>query len=342
MKARISIEIQGSAVLTENDVIEIVGWREFERIKSEQPGGILKAFVLCNETEATPNIPGEGTKKITFPRRAVQSAFDKIKNGIKFFDRHNADNSTAGRKPYGEVVGKSQRIIDGNLSAIVVGHFPREVKDVATASNVISMEAVWDIIEEAGRWIAEGVDKITGIALGKSGEVTPGFSGAAALATVQAYRDHTMENTEQQRGRGDKPMDFWDLRDAIAYRRARPSQLYKIDEVIGRRVADPNTGKAVYDGGDQDINDLVEAKIVKPLSDRIADLENQVKKLTDENSGFKSKIAQAEAEPTIMKLAEEMKLPDRVKALAKSNIGSIKIGDDPNVSYKAFLNEWRS
>jgi hypothetical protein len=338
MKAQFQIRVQNASTLTEAELIEIVGEEEFAILKQKKPGGIIKAYVLCNESEAEPNLEGEGSRKVSFTREAVVSAFNKLKKGLKFFNRHNSDNSTEGRESFGEVVGKTQKMIDGKLSTVVVGHFPAEKRKLAEKSDIVSMEAVWNLFNEAGKLIAKSVDSITGIALANSAEMTPGFGGAVALATVQAFKEIKMEPEERLQAAEKRPMEYWELRDAVSYRRVKPHQLFKIDEIIGKRMVDAE-GKVKYDGGDEDLNEFIELKIIRPIQEQMSELQKKHENVLSEYTKAKTEMARAGAEPAIMKMADEMKLPERVKKLAKVNLDKITIGDNPEQSYKDFLTQ---
>lgn len=337
MKTAISLQIKATSEITENDIIDIVGRNKFEQIKQNSPGGIFKAWVICHEGESRPRIVGKGQRKVHWPKRAVKSAFDKIANGLKFFHRHNTDNSTRDREPFGEVVGKEYRRIDGKDSAIVIGHFPEEKREIAEKSDVISMEAIWNMAEDLKNLIAEGVEKFTGIALGNSYTDKPAFPGATQLSTVQCFGDEPEPPPRPpQHFRSEKP-SFSDFRWAIQHYQIKPTHMFGLDEILGKIRTDKE-GVLHFDGdGDREVITAIREQISGHFIDQIKGLREQLKESQLAAKSANNKLAVHDARPALEKLADEMKVTPTAKLLALGNMDKLEIGEDPAASMKTFL-----
>lgn len=110
--------------------------------------------------------------------KTLQSFFE----GVKFFVGHGVnDNSHTGRNPVGKVVKSFVDYVDGKLSNIVIGSFDNKPEE-----DVVSIEA--ETIVNPINNVVEGIKKLTGIAMGKSNEVSPAFPGAMKVATIQAFK----------------------------------------------------------------------------------------------------------------------------------------------------------
>lgn len=330
MILRVTIEVKATAGLADEELIDIVGRSEFERIKKENPGGLFKAFVLAQEGESNPRVIGKGQKKISWDKKAIQSAFNAVRNGLKFFNKHNSDSSTVVREKYGEIVGKTQKIIDDKLSTVVVGWFDSDHKEAAEKSDIVSMEAFWNIIDTGAELIAEGVDRITGIALGESATETPGFPGATQLASVQAYNEGATVAEPQTT----KEIGFHELKEHIRRMNIFPTQLFEMSEIIGQRV-DTKTGYK-WIGGDREIHRYIDENVIsnsgaelEAANKRIAELETAAKEATQ-------KAARAEAGPRVLEILKAKNAPERVIARAQKKLDTLTIGDDIEQSLNEF------
>lgn len=331
MKMTIAIQASTPAHLTEQEIIEIVGRDEFERRKKELPGGLFKGFVLCHEGEASPNILGKGRQKVSWPRSAVQSAYNTIRNGLKFFNKHNTDNSTTGREPYGEIVGKTQKMIDDRLSTVVVGWFDKAHKPAADKSDIVSMEAVWDMIDTGTEIVAKGIDRITGIALGQSSEALPAFDGAVGLASVQAYGGITVDEPQV----ATKPkLSFHEAKDLIRQMVVHPTQLYETNEIIGKRVEGKNGVEWI--GGDRDLNHYIENVILKEARQEIADLRDQLGQVNTKLTDYEKRSARMEAGPRVIEALKKKEAPQRAITWAENNLDRMEFGDDIDASIEKF------
>lgn len=208
--------------LTENEILDRISYSEVERIKKNDPHPYFRAYDLAQEGEYSPKILGEDPKATKWPKKAIQSIKNLVLKGIKFFKGHNEDNSTENRKPLGEIVADYQTEIDGETHHIIIGYFPE--KGAVVDGDIISMEADVTFFDYAGKWIADKIDSITGIALGstKKGEY-PAFTGSHMLGAVQAL--------EKEIDMPDEKMNFYKLKEYVKEFNVFPHQLFSVDEL---------------------------------------------------------------------------------------------------------------
>jgi hypothetical protein len=249
----ISIDNRLIQALNQNEILGLIPADTLAKIKETNPHPYFQAFSIAHEGSARPKVLGETEQKpVVWSRRAIQSIKNIVTKGVKFFKRHNKDNSTEGRKDYGEVVADTQKEIDGKLHHIVVGYFPD--KEAVKDCDVCSQEANWGLLETAKNFVADTITKLTGIALANSSEELPAFPGAKRLGSVQAlqiqafeYEEISIEANDQtinsavESGKGD--LNFMDLTQAgirdllneVKRRQTLPSQLFSVDDIKADR-----------------------------------------------------------------------------------------------------------
>lgn len=175
-----------------DEILKMIPVNVLAEIKTTDPHPYFQAYSIAHEGESTPKILDDQEQKpITWNRRAIQSIKNAVLNGIKLFCGHNKDNSTTGRPELGKVIHNEQREINGVLHHIVIAHHPKEVKEEVKAYDICSQEAEWDLIDNVKNWIADKVNKITGIALQSSEHEQPAFAGARRLGMIQAFENNT-------------------------------------------------------------------------------------------------------------------------------------------------------
>lgn len=159
-------------------------------------GGILKAWIAGHEGISRPMVEESNGEWKASPISWGKSAVQQITKAIKiaaakmrsFWDGHPDGEEQPDRKTFGRIVGGGEIEKNGKLYSVVVGHFPDSEKAIAEKSDVISMEAFWNVVKSAGQEIATGVDEIFGFALARSSEASPGFPGAHEIRAIQAYQ----------------------------------------------------------------------------------------------------------------------------------------------------------
>ena len=227
------------------DLMSIVPDDVLTALKAKDPHPYLQAFSICHEGTSTPSVLGDAAKPITWFRRAVQSIKNAVLKGVKFFLGHNEDNSTEGRAALGEVIASKEIEIDGTLHHVVVGHFPD--KAAVQDYDICSQEAEWDLVPTPTGWVADKIEKLTGIALSSSKVDKPAFAGARRLATVQAFDN---EPGAPGTAKGATTMSelqtcsFHELSAELIRRNVFPSQVFTRDQVKADRNFAPDIEKA--------------------------------------------------------------------------------------------------
>lgn len=215
----------------QNEIIAMIPSDTLAEIKRNNEHPYFAAYSICHEGLSTPKIIGEGFKPILWTKRAVQSLRNIVLKGIKFFLGHNDDNSTEGRQNVGEVIANVEKEIDGKLHHIVIGYFPD--KQIVANKDICSQEGNWNLFKMAKRWVADNVQKITGIALSDSYNDTPAFPDAKRLGMVQAFNQPG--DGLQASGEGDKEKmeinSFNDLKPYIKKFNVHPHQIFSLDEI---------------------------------------------------------------------------------------------------------------
>jgi hypothetical protein len=212
--------------LTQNEILNKIDNNDMQRIKQNNPHPFFRAYDLAMEGEFSPKVLGEeNIKSIKWTRKAIQSIKNVALKGIKFFKGHNEDNSTDDRESFGEVVAnyETETEIDNKTHHIIIGYFPD--KSLVVNDDIISMEAEWSFFDYAGKWIADKLSSVTGIALGatKNGE-QPAFSGARLLGEVQALEKGIKMSDE-------KKLNFYDLQKSVKEMNVFPHQIFTLDQL---------------------------------------------------------------------------------------------------------------
>ena len=293
--------------LSSVDIMAMIPGDVLTRIKAVDEHPFFQAYSICHEGIANPTILGDTAKPVHWFKRAVQSIKNKIVKGINFFIGHNEDSSTEGRESVGEVIADTQKEINGKLHHIVIGYFPDKSK--VQEMDVCSQEANWNLLEYAGHFVADTLDKITGIALANSEQEAPAFENAKRLASVQAleYNEEAGKAKDTGKVLKETRMDittipFNELVQEVHRRNSFPSQIFKIEDIkkdkeFNSVYTELEALKKTVEDKDSKINTLEEEKTglsqelmtstAKPRLDKI--LNNPDKPLTDEQRNFISK-----------------------------------------------------
>ncbi len=296
--------------ISQEEIIKNIDQFTLEKIKQKDAHPFFTAYSIAHEGISSPNILNEENKPISWVRKAIQSIKRVFKNGIKFFNRHNADNSTEGREPLGEVVGSFQKEIDGNLNHIVIGYHPPDKVDIVKNCDICSQEGVWNLIDIGKQFIAEKLEEITAIALGNSAEEMPAFAGAKRLGIMQAFENNNPGRKE--------------IKMAIEYQDLLSVDVKTLQRVVAERAFWPNQ----LFGNDYDMrHDRVFGKVYDELekaNQTISQWEAKYKQLEGENTTYKQ-----EKEKAIRKNHEataKQRLDEMIKTLPEGLKKYIPIG----------------
>lgn len=314
------IQCANNLKIPDAQILGMVDSARLTEIKKTDPHPFLKAFVIAHEGIARPEIVGEGVRPVAWGRNAVRSVLAAVKNGLKLFWEHAPAKSESqlidnqARESIGEVVGSGAYEHSNKLYAVMVGYISPQFKDQAESAGAASMEAFWDIIDQAGKYIAKGVDQILSIALGDAGKWKPGFPEAHLVASVQAatlrvpvycMSEPTVLDPPKPQ---DKKMTFEDVKNFVKEHKVHIWQLYKPEELADDRV----------------FNDAV-AKGLKSAQ--------------EENKALKQTIKKYETIPVLEKRAVELQLnPIGLKLLDKRKT-QFDPGENPDKAIGDFLAE---
>lgn len=272
----ISYRIQA---LTQSEMISLIPADVMRKIKTKDEHPLFQAYSIAHEGVSTPKLIGEEAQPITWTRRAIQSIKDIIVKGVRFFIGHNEDSSTKNRKAIGKVVASTQKEINGKLHHIVIAYHRPEHREIAKGFDVCSQEAEWSFFEKAGKLVADSIEKLTGIALGRSKTDTPAFAGAKKLGMVQAF-----ENNQEE----EKIMTVEEIKKGIKELGVSPEKLYSED-------------------------DLKSIKFVNEIMSQVQTLQSQVETLEGSNADLIRKNETATSKTRLEKIMTEKNLTDKQK-----------------------------
>jgi hypothetical protein len=334
MKSKIFLHSYKISAFSNSEILNMIGTDTYNRIKQIDPHPYFQVYSICHEGLSRPRLIGEtGSKPILWTRRAIQSIKDVIKNGVKFFHGHNSDNSTSNRRDIGEVVGSTEKEIDGILHHIVIAYHKPEVRDEVKKYDICSQEAYWNFFEKAGKLVARKMEELTGIALGNSAEEQPAFPGAKRLGMVQAFADTATRRVRSEKtGDGKSPdkenkMNFGDVKRAIDELNIHPSQVFSLEKIK---------------------SDNVFLKEFEKLEKEKEELQNQTKALTTENETLKKtsdefikKEKVFTAKDRLQNISKEISLTEKEKLYIDKAFRPERITDLTDEGLKSWIEEQR-
>jgi hypothetical protein len=221
-----TIQIQALA-MDEDEVCDALTPEIREAIKGKK----ASIYAIAEEGESRPRIlnSGKGPARLQWPRAVIRRVAEVVKAGTKLFERHSKDNSHAGRKPLGEVVGTFTRQVGDKLQAVAVTVLGEDRPDL----DVCSIEAE---VASDGNVVGD-VDSVTGIALSSSNKDSPAFAGAQRLAVLQCFESGS--DPKPKPGEGGSKMTFQEVRDFVKEHNVFPNQLFSLDDIKNDRVFAP-------------------------------------------------------------------------------------------------------
>ena len=237
MKIKIAGQVQEMAA---EEILDHVSASAYKRIKAGDAKAEFRAYCIGHEGESSGKVVGVGKVIKKWARAAIEKLTEKLAIGTKIFHMHGPTNEQGGRKPIGEIVGKVLSDVADKLSSIAIAYIYPDYRDIPL--DVASIEADIHLPEKIGPTVKISdvdVEEITGIALGNSAIVKPGFAGATLLAQLQEFADNA--NHENNRSKGDEKMTLDDLKKAVKEGHVCPSDIFSDEEisndVIVRNIA---------------------------------------------------------------------------------------------------------
>jgi hypothetical protein len=289
-----------------DDIINYVDPATYNQIKRTDKKPLFKVFSLGHEGESEGKVLGVGNVVKRWVKSVIQMMHDKLKIGTKVFLHHNNDNSHQNRTPIGRLVGKALETLSNGLNALGVVYIDPSHREIET--DVASIEAgfTWSPITKEIKSISD----ITGIALGNSDNMQPGFRGAVLQAQLQEFHD---KHTD-----GGVVMNIDEIRKAVKEGKLTPLDIFdrpdieSVEFVKGYRAAN----KRLYEKNEE------LSAVPKKVEDLKSEYENRIKEKEDIITGYKRK----ENKQTAKKKLDEI-LKER-KGLSEKHREFIKLGFD--------------
>jgi hypothetical protein len=226
MKIKIAGQVQEMAA---EELTDHMSGTTYKNIKAKDPKALFRAYVIGHEGESSGKVVGIGKVIKKWARSAIEKINEKLAIGTKIFHMHGDSNDKEGRKPIGEIVGKVLSDVGDRLSSIAIAYIYPDYRDIPL--DVASIEADIRLPEKIGSTVKISdvdVEEITGIALGNSAIVKPGFAGATLLAQLQEFADNA---DRDKRSRGGDIMTLDEIKTAIKEGRYRLSDVFGDDEI---------------------------------------------------------------------------------------------------------------
>jgi len=226
--------------LSQDEIIKMIPSDILAKIKQKDTHPYFSAYSICHEGMSNPKILNSENKPIIWHKKAIQSIKNIILKGVNFFKGHNKDSSINNRESLGEVIADTQKEIDGVLHHIVIGYHPKDKIEQIKKLNICSQEGIWNLIESGNKYIADSLDKITGIALANSNEEIPAFGGAKQLGLIQAFDSgETRKYIKTGEGKKNMASIVEDIKQQVKDHNIWPKQIFdeqqiKDDYVFGK------------------------------------------------------------------------------------------------------------
>ena len=240
----------------------------------------------------------------------IRRIAEKLKAGTKFFIRHGKTNSHEGRESVGEILTSYTKEIDGKLSTVAIGHFPK--KEVVQEMDICSVEAEVRMQSEDSNVVGD-VDDVSAIALESSDRDSPAFPGALRLASIQCFNEEPDKEEI-------KSVTFDEVLKAVKDMNIRPWQLFSLRDIQDDREFGKEFEKITTLEADNE-------RLTK---------ENETIKIESQESIKKSQVASANT-----RLDERMKegFTDLQKSFIKKRFSPEKMEDVSDEALDSFLEE---
>lgn len=327
MRLTIQSKFREKYEMSKDEILRTIHPEVMSKIKAIDEHPFFQAFVTAHEGEGNPEILESENQKISFPRRAIESIKNVVRGVIQAFRGHEAGtNDTKGRKPLGQIVGQTEKEIDGKLSHISIFYHPPGVREEAASFDSCSHEGVWTFKEDGkGGLIAQGLETLQAVGLLKGAETPPALAGSLKIGAVQAQEapgEGEGQTIPPGEGKGDNmdlsKMNYTELINTIkAEMKARqifPNQIFSIEDL----QADREFSKV-----------FAEAQALKAKE---TELSKQIEALTGENQGLIREKEKASFAPTFQNVLKEKKLTDSTKKFIEREF-SRKEFEDFSVEY---------
>lgn len=271
--------------MADNEIKANIDPDKYNNIKRIDNKPLFKAFVLGHEGESTGKVVDYGNVVKKWVASAVKLIYDKLKVGTKVFFNHGNDNTHSNRQPLGEVVGKALKTINDKISTVGIVYIDKDKRDLKT--DIASIETD-DFQMDYNNNVLD-IGNVTGIALGDSLNMRPGFPGATIQGALQEMAE---KNLSPDKGNGSNKMDIKEIRNAIKDSDLKPDDIFdrneleKVNWIIGLREATKRLHGA-FDKKQDEFDKMDTVK--KDYDDKYKELEGKYSKLNISNVKLTSK-----------------------------------------------------
>ncbi len=317
--------------MAKKEILEMIPKDTISRIKETDAKPEFKVYCVGHEGTAQAqelNFGGKVVKAYNYVKDMILKLGEKLQYGTVAFMNHGVTNDHSGRKPIGELVGKSVKMIGDKLStlaAIYIYPDSRELElDIASIeANVVYIPgkgSVNDVVDIAD---------ITGIALGQSGVDRPAFPGATLLGVLQNFSKETQHNREAEGTMKTRE----EIKDAIREAGFKVTDIFTENEIVSSEPA-----KAAKQ---------TEYEHAKRVEKALGEEREKVIGLTKERDDavgkartLKEQVSQTQVSTLFGAASETRKLDDKQKAFIQKNLKGFKSdkeGDELKTEFDRFV-----
>lgn len=252
------------------------------KLKEKEAHPFLQAYVICHEGEFTPEIVGEKSVPIVWSEDSVKTFSGINVIGKKLFYGHDT------REVLGEIVHSTFKTIGGKDCFVVIAHHPADKAAKAAECDICSQEAEWETIEFQGKIYADKVNELFGVAIQKSQNDTPAFSGAKKIASIYANEANKPEEKKQ--------MTVGEVLQGIKDLNIMPYQAFDFEAIKN----DPVFSKKIPD--------------IEPLKKELDEKAAKIKELSENTEALKISVAKTTAKQRLDKIVKDKNLTEQQKA----------------------------
>lgn len=252
--------------MSSQDVRDMIGGDKFRLIKSRDSHPFFVELLVAHEGISRGKILGAGqnpspggTKKF-WSRAKIEELAGKLKSKpvpiYLFHDRANRP-----RKKVGEIISALTQKISDRFCALAYAYIADPgVRELIRDQKLDTCSLEADLVFERNEnnrgifeWIVNGVEAVSGLALGSKFSSRPGFPGAAILAQVEEFEDaapgdgfEEIGKTQDQSEAESKENELEKLKYELAnlkMERERAERKKKVAAIVDKQTADRNLKK---------------------------------------------------------------------------------------------------
>lgn len=297
--------------MPEADIAAMVGEAQIRRLKAFEPHPKIRVYCIGHEGTVVPGVKERGHEHgpsvarlaLNFFKAAVETIKTALGLGTPVYDGHGKGTV---RDPIGEVVGTATAATEHGHSALAALYLYPGVPD-RDSFDVVSMEGDFtSAVGADGSINVTSIDSITGVAVGRSRDNTPGFPGARLLGSLAAFAEGNDGGTPP----GGKAMTQDEVRQAVRDGRFKPADIFTPEQLKGDPEVKELLNEANRQGYESGRNQF--GKKAEELQEKLTAAE----KALEEGKGFKSEALKSRLSSKVDVVATKRSLTDKQKATA--------------------------